>query len=300
MTGATFGGPVNAGEPGDGGPVNAGEPADGGPVTAGEPDVVPDADADHPELSLNNDLHDAAQVDNGDGDPVEGGSSNDRGAPCTLNGQTPTLKSIEDMTFMLRTWIVTIQSMGLTFMPVMQCLRFRTWFLPLLVGLITLVRNQCLNLGSCFIMNGFWLMSGTTYIHGISDRIWFILQEDEPHSDAIHEFLEVHRRPESLINRIVFALAFESCSHYGPSLAMLPGEGRGPHSAFLEWTVWGYFDANLGGWGSVTGATLKRCGKASLFDDRNFTKEGTYLFCVSPLEGTPFYWLALEYGSSYR
>ena len=73
MAGATFGGPVNTGgEPGDGGPVTAEEPADGGAVTAGEPDVVPDADADQ------NEPDDVAQpVDDDDGEPVEGSSSND-------------------------------------------------------------------------------------------------------------------------------------------------------------------------------------------------------------------------------
>ena len=81
MTGANFGGWVNAGEPGDGGPVNAGEPADGGPVNAGEPDVVPDADAD----ADHNGHDDAAQpMDDGEGDPSEGGSSNDE-APESEN-----------------------------------------------------------------------------------------------------------------------------------------------------------------------------------------------------------------------
>ena len=74
------------------------------------------------------------------------------------------------------------------------------------------------------------------YIWGISDRIWFILQEYEPHSDAIHEFFEVYRRPESLINRIVFELAYANCSHYGPNLAMLPGADRGATSVPI-WVI---------------------------------------------------------------
>ena len=79
-----------------------------------------------------------------------------------------------------------------------------------------------------------WLLANEWhYIFGIFDRIWFILQEYEPHSDGIHEFPEVYRRPESLINRMVFELAYANCSHYGPNLAMLPGA---PNSAFLEWT----------------------------------------------------------------
>ena len=84
-----------------------------------------------------------------------------------------------------------------------------------------------------------WLLANEWhYIHGISDRVWFILQEYEPRSDATHEFPDVHRKPESLINRIVLELAVEHSSHYGPSLPMLPGEGRGPNSAYLNWTVW--------------------------------------------------------------
>ena len=92
------------------------------------------------------------------------------------------------------------------------------------------------------------------YTHGVSDRVWCILQEYEPHSNAIHEFPEVHRRPESLINRIVFELAYEYeyVSQYGPSLSMVPGDRRGANSAFLNWAVWGYFQEKLGDWGPVT------------------------------------------------
>ena len=59
LTGAAFGGPVNAGGP-----------ADGGPANAGEPDVVPDADVDQNEPD-----DDAAQfLDVEEEAPSEGGS----------------------------------------------------------------------------------------------------------------------------------------------------------------------------------------------------------------------------------
>ena len=97
-----------------------------------------------------------------------------------------------------------------------------------------------------------WLLAHEWHnLHCISDRVWCILQEYEPHSDAIHEFPEVHRRPESLVNRIVFELAFIRSLH-GPCLTMLPGEGSGANSAFLQWVVWGYFEENHGHWGPVT------------------------------------------------
>ena len=70
-----------------------------------------------------------------------------------------------------------------------------------------------------------WLLAHEWhYTHCISDRVWCILQDYEPHSDAIPEFPEVHRRPESLINRIVLELAFRYVSHHGPSLSMIPGK----------------------------------------------------------------------------
>ena len=88
------------------------------------------------------------------------------------------------------------------------------------------------------------------YCHCISDRVWCILQAYEPHSDAIHEFPEVLRRPESLLSRVVFELAFIRTLH-GPSFAILPGEGSGANSAFLQWTVWGFFEENRGDLGPI-------------------------------------------------
>ena len=42
-----------------------------------------------------------------------------------------------------------------------------------------------------------WLVDNQwPFIWGISDRIWFNLQESELYSDAIHDFPEVYRRPE--------------------------------------------------------------------------------------------------------
>ena len=96
-----------------------------------------------------------------------------------------------------------------------------------------------------------WLLAHEWHhCHCISDRVWCILQDYEHRSDAIHEFPEVHRRPESLINRIVFELAFIRSLH-GPSFAILPGEGSGANSAFLQWTIWGFFEENRGDWGPV-------------------------------------------------
>ena len=93
-----------------------------------------------------------------------------------------------------------------------------------------------------------WLLAHEWHnLHCISDRVWCILQQYEPHSDAIHEFSEVHRRPESLINRIVFELASMYVSHHGPCLTMLPGDRRGANSACLQWAVWGYFPDNQAG-----------------------------------------------------
>ena len=36
---------------------------------------------------------------------------------------------------------------------------------------------------------------------------WCILQEEWVHFDALHEFLEVRRRPETLLARLIFELA---------------------------------------------------------------------------------------------
>ena len=100
-----------------------------------------------------------------------------------------------------------------------------------------------------------WLLAHEWHnLHCVSDRVWCILQEYEPHSDAIHEFPEVHRRSETLACRIVFELAFIRTPH-GPSFRMLPGEGSGANSAFLQWTIWGYFEENRGDWGPIV--TLK-------------------------------------------
>ena len=69
---------------------------------------------------------------------------------------------------------------------------------------------------------------------GIFDRVWLILQEYEPHSDAMHEFPDVYRRPESRVNRIAFELAYYHCFYFGTTLALMPGTDDGPTSTFFQ------------------------------------------------------------------
>ena len=74
------------------------------------------------------------------------------------------------------------------------------------------------------------------YIWGVSDRVWFNLQEYECHSDAIHEVPEVYRRPESLVSRVIFELAYQRCFCYVPTTALMPRVDDGPTASFSEWT----------------------------------------------------------------
>ena len=251
MTGATFGGPVTTGEPADGGPVTAGEPADGGPDTAGVPDVVPDADAD---LNEPDDVAQPMEVD--DGEPIEGGSSIDE-EPGTPWGSWHTQRRDTDSEVDrdLDIYVEDLDSddseYGSFFyasnsMPPVQDL-------PPGASNYTLNVSHFLNEESMseprILIYHEWLLAHEWHrLRCISDRVWCILQEFEPHSDATHEFPEVHSRPEPLINRIVFALAFIR----GPNLSKLPGDRNGPNSAYLQWVVWGYFPENQGDWGPVT------------------------------------------------
>ena len=72
------------------------------------------------------------------------------------------------------------------------------------------------------------------FLGGISHRVWFNLQEYEPHPDAVHEFPEVYRRPESHVCRIVFELAYGHCLFYGPSIVLKPSADDGPAAFFLS------------------------------------------------------------------
>ena len=149
-------------------------------------------------------------------------------------------------------------------------------------------------------MNGFCLINSTTY--GISlVGVWSILQEYEPHSDAIHEFPEVYRRPGSLISRIVFELAYHHCSYYGPNVAMLPGVDRGPNATFLDWTCWGYFSVHLGDWGPVSNTLPLNDEQGVRFEMTGILPGESLSYFMSVLWREPkIPWLALEYGSTYR
>ena len=226
VTGATFGGPVTAGEP-----------ADGGSVNAGEPDVVPDADADP---------GDAAQpIDDADGDPAEGGSSNDEATePESSWGSLRTngVSSDSDVDRGYDVYVPDLDSDDSDYGSYF----YASNSMPPVENLTPGASSSGMNLNVSHFLNEEsmseprtliyheWLLAHEWHnLHCVSDRAWCILQEYEPHSDAIHEFPEVHRRPESLVNRIVFELAFIRSLH-GPSLTMLPGEGSGANWRALQ------------------------------------------------------------------
>ena len=207
VTGATFGGPVNAGGP-----------ADGGPANAGEPDVVPDADGDH------NEPDDAAQpMDDDDEEPAEGGSSNDEepGTPWgSLRTQRRDTDSEVEVGFDV--YVPDLHSddseYGSYFyasnsMPPVENLTPGAFGSGMNLNVSHFLSEESMSEPRVLIYHEWLLAHEWHHCHCISDRVWCILQDYEPHSDAIHEFPEVHRRPESLSTAL--CLSWHS---YAPSM----------------------------------------------------------------------------------
>ena len=215
LTGAAFGGPVNAGGP-----------ADGGPANAGEPDVVPDADVDRNEPD-----DDAAQfLDVEEEAPSEGGSftNEEPGTPWgSLHTQCRTTDSEVDFGFDV--YVPDLDSDDSEYgsylyasssMPPVENLTPGASSSGMNLNVSHFLNEESMSEPRILIYHEWLLAHEWHYCHCISDRVWCILQD----------FIR---------------------SLHGPSFAIIPGEGSGANSAFLQWTIWGFFEENRGDWGPI-------------------------------------------------